>query len=281
MLELDAWASPLLGSPAVAASLLAAMMASVGILTVSLTRDWAQRNRPYFAAFASGVMLSTAIFLLPEAFGGHEMASIATLCGYFTLFVLGRFARRPEGRAIAAFFAISMHSTLDGFEYTLLFAASEIAGLLGSAGLIIHEFAEGVVLFLILRTGGFSKALAIPLALLGAALTTPLGAVLTVTFLPEVDSGTFSLLLAYAAGALLFVGASQLPEEFGELSFRSTIMTYAIGAIGAVFLLWSTHNHSGEDHDHGHAVHDHHHGDHGLHQGDHDEDQAHHDDHDH
>ncbi|MEM7741337.1 MAG: hypothetical protein AAF225_11110, partial [Pseudomonadota bacterium] len=165
----------------------------------------------------------------------------------------------------AAFVAISMHSTLDGFEYSLLFAASEVAGLLGSAGLIIHEFAEGVVLFLILRTGGLSKAMAIPLALLGAALTTPLGAVLTVTFLPEVDAGTFSLLLAYAAGALLFVGASQLPEEFGELSFRSTIMTYAIGAVGAVLLLWSTHSHGGESHYHHHDHHESDEHDHGLH----------------
>ncbi|MEO1657017.1 MAG: hypothetical protein AAFR65_04790 [Pseudomonadota bacterium] len=269
MQVVDALASLFGGSPAIAASVLAALMASVGILTVSLTRDWAERNRPYFAALASGVMLSTAIFLLPEAFGGHEFASIATLGGYFTLFVLGRFARRPEGRALAAFLAISLHSTLDGFEYTLLFAASEVAGLLGSAGLIIHEFAEGVVLFLILRAGGFSKFLAVPLALLGAAVTTPVGAVLTVAFLPDVGAGTFSLLLAYAAGALLFVGASQLPEEFGELSFRSAILTYAVGAVGAVVLLWSAHDHShvGEEHHHGPAS--------GAHSHDHDEHDAH------
>ncbi|MEM6746228.1 MAG: hypothetical protein AAF608_02290 [Pseudomonadota bacterium] len=272
------------GSPAIAASVLAALMASIGILTVSLTRDWAERNRPYFAALASGVMLSTAIFLLPEAFGGHELASIATLGGYFTLFVLGRFARRPEGRAVAAFIAVSMHSTLDGFEYTLLFAASEMAGLLGSAGLIIHEFAEGVVLFLILRGGGFSKTLAIPLSLLGAAITTPVGAVLTVAFLPEVDAGTFSLLLAYAAGALLFVGASQLPEEIGELSFGSAILTYALGAVGAVILLWSAHDHShgtGE-HDHGPSLeHDHDHDAHHEHEHEVHDDHDSHEEHDH
>jgi len=270
LFELGAWASPWGGSLAITASVLAATMASIGILTVSLTRDWAERNRPYFAAFASGVILSTALFLLPEAFGGHELAAVAALAGYFTLFVLSRFARRPEGRALAAFIAVSMHSTLDGFEYALLFAASDIAGLLGSAGLIIHEFAEGVVLFLILRGGGLSKLSAVALALLGAAVTTPVGAFLTVSYLPELDPGTFSLLLAYAAGALLFVGASQLPEEFGELSFRSAIMTYAVGAIGAVALLWTAHGHG---HAGGIGGHDHHHSSDGHEHGaDHDRD---------
>ncbi|MEM9810881.1 MAG: ZIP family metal transporter [Pseudomonadota bacterium] len=248
----DALAGFLGMPPAVAASFLAALMASVGIFTVSITRDWAERHRPHFAALASGVLLSTALFLLPEASGGHALAPLAALGGYFLLFVLGRFARRSEGRALAAFIAISLHSTIDGFEYGMLFAAHEATGILGASGLIMHEFVEGVLLFLILRGTGMPKLFAVPLALLGAAATTPVGAIATTLLLPHLDASTFSLLLAFAAGALLFVGASQLPEEFGELSFRSAVFTYALGAFLAVVLLWTTHGPShGEHHHHG------------------------------
>jgi ZIP family zinc transporter len=236
---------------ALAASLVAAAMAAVGIIAVSLREEWAQANRSYFAALASGVLLSTALFILPEAFAGSELAPMAALAGYFTLFVLGRFARRPEGRAIAAFFAIAAHSTIDGMEYGLLFAANDTAGFLGAGGLILHEFAEGVLLYLILHMAGVPRVLAVVLSLLGAAVTTPLGALATTAMLPNLGPAEFSIALAFAAGALLFVGASQLPEEFGDLSFRSAVATYAFGAAIALVLMWSAHQaHPGGDHDH-------------------------------
>jgi ZIP family zinc transporter len=234
------------------ASLLAALMASAGIIAVSTRRAWAEINRSYFAALASGILLSTAIFLLPEAFEGSELAPLAALGGYFTLFVLGRFARRPEGRAVAAFFAIAAHSTIDGMEYGLLFAAQETAGILGAGGLILHEFAEGVLLYLILRGAKVGQILAVILALFGAALTTPLGTLATIALIPSLSPEEFSIALAFAAGALLFVGASQLPEEFGELSFRSAVATYAFGAAIALVLMWSAHGGLGHGHDHDH-----------------------------
>lgn len=248
--EFDASAGLFGWPPALVASALAAVMASVGIVAVSTRPVTAQRYRPFFAALASGILLSTAIFILPEAFEGSEAAPLAALAGYFTLFVFTRFARRPDGRAFAAFFAISAHSTIDGMEYGLLFAASETAGFLGAFGLIIHEFAEGVVLFLILRGAGVPKVLALLAALFGAALTTPIGTMATLAVVPDLSVEQFSLALGFAAGALLFVGASQLPEEFGELGFKSTVATYAFGALIAVLLMWSSHSHGGDHDDH-------------------------------
>ncbi|WP_173196901.1 ZIP family metal transporter [Parvularcula mediterranea] len=214
--------------------------------------ELAQRLRPTLAALAAGILLGTAIFILPEAFAGHELAPLATLAGFFTLFVFGRFARRPEGRAFAAFFAIAAHSTIDGMEYGLLFATSPTAGILGSIGLIIHEFSEGIVLFLILRGARVSTPLAATLALFGAAVTTPVGTIATLTLLSDITSGELSLALGFAAGALLFVGASQLPEEFGDLDFRSSVFAYATGAVFAILMMWTTHmnhDHGGHDHD--------------------------------
>ncbi|GGY44266.1 ZIP family metal transporter [Parvularcula lutaonensis] len=251
--EIDASVGVFGWPPALVASVLAATMASVGIFAVSTRPDTAQRYRPYFAALASGILLSTAMFILPEAFGGSQAAPLAALAGYFTLFVFSRFARRPEGRAFAAFFAIAAHSTLDGMEYGLLFAASDVAGFLGAFGLIMHEFAEGVVLFLILRGAGVPKVIALLAALFGAALTTPMGTLATLAVVPDLSLEQFSLALGYAAGALLFVGASQLPEEFGELGFKSSVATYAFGAILAILLMWSSHMH-GHSHSEHHST---------------------------
>ena len=217
---------------------------------VTLRRVWAERYRPFFAALASGILLSTAIFILPEGFAGSPYAPLAALMGYFSLFFFGRLARRPEGRAFAAFFAISAHSTIDGIEYGLLFEADPIAGVLGAAGLILHEFSEGVILYLILRTVGVRPVLAMVGALIGAAVTTPVGTLAALMVIPSLSVEAFSVALSFAAGALLFVGASQLPEEFGDLDFRSSVLAYAFGAFLGVVLMWTTHEHGGtHDHD--------------------------------
>lgn len=237
--------------PALVASVLAAAMASLGILLVTLKKDWAERYRPFFAALASGVLLTTSIFILPEAFAGSVYAPLAVLFGFFLLFLFGRIARRREGRATAAFLAISAHSTIDGIEYGLLFEADPVAGTLGAAGLILHEFSEGIVLYLILRTIGLNAAVAVILALLGAAVTTPLGTLATLTIIPSLSAEAFSIALGFAAGALLFVGASQLPEEIGDLDFRSTVLAYVFGAFLGVVLVWSSHAGHSHDDDHG------------------------------
>jgi ZIP family zinc transporter len=230
--------------------LIAALMAAIGIVAVSLHPNWAQRHRSFFAALASGVLLSTALFILPRAYGVSSYAPLAVLLGYFSLFVIGRFARRPEGRAFTAFFAIAAHSTIDGFEYGLLFSVDQMAGILGAVGLILHEFSEGVLLFLILRQTGMGRVLSIVLALFGAAVTTPVGTLATLSVLPNLTPESLSLALAFAAGALLFVGASQLPEEFGKLRFKTAVSAYAVGALLAVVMMWShTVGHSHDDHD--------------------------------
>lgn len=236
---------------ALVASTLAAIMASIGILFVSLRREMAERYRPFFAALASGVLLATAIFILPEAFSGSELAPMGVLAGYFSLFLLSRVSKnRRSGSAVTAFLAIAAHSTIDGIEYGLLFEADTMAGVLGAGGLILHEFSEGVILYLILRTVGVRAWLALLLALLGAAVTTPLGTLASLALIPNLSPTLFSMALGYAAGALLFVGASQLPSEFGELDFRASVSAYGFGALIGVALMLSTHSHHAHDHDH-------------------------------
>lgn len=252
MFQFDASAGLLGLPPALVASFVAAFVASLGIVFVTSLPDLAQRFRAVLAAFASGVLLGSAVFIMPEAFEQSRYATMAVLFGYFTLFVFGRFAQRPEGRAFTAFFAIAAHSTIDGMGYGLLFSASEAAGILGSLGLIIHEFSEGIVLYLILRGARVPQVLAVFLALFGAAVTTPVGTLATLTLIPDLSPELFGLGLSFAAGALLYVGASQLPQEFGDLRFRAAVAAYALGTGLAVLMMsvLHSHAHAGGGHDH-------------------------------
>ena len=93
MPQFDASAGLFGWPPALIASTVAAIVASLGILLVTSLPDLAQRYRPNLAALASGVLLGTAIFILPEAFSGAEYVPLATLVGYFTFFVFSSVTR--------------------------------------------------------------------------------------------------------------------------------------------------------------------------------------------
>ena len=51
-----------------------------------------------------------------------------------------------------------LFSFVDGLEYPMLSACELLTGLLAASGLILHEFAEGVIVFAVLRTLGMGSA---------------------------------------------------------------------------------------------------------------------------
>jgi len=77
---------------------------------------------------------------------------------------------------ITAIEGILIHSLIDGVVYTVTFSISTVVGILTGVGLVVHEFAEGVITFSMLLKGGYSTRKAGIYAFLAAALTTPIGA---------------------------------------------------------------------------------------------------------
>lgn len=77
---------------------------------------------------------------------------------------------------ITAIEGIGIHSFLDGIIYTVTFNVSAMTGVLTGIGLVVHEFAEGIITFSVLLKGGLSAKKAMFYAFLVAALTTPLEA---------------------------------------------------------------------------------------------------------
>jgi zinc transporter ZupT len=64
---------------------------------------------------------------------------------------------------------IGFHSFIDDVIYSVAFNVSVLTGVLAAIGMVLHEFPEGIVTFVPLERGGFSKRRSV----LGALLRTP------------------------------------------------------------------------------------------------------------
>lgn len=248
--------------PAVLASLLAAFVATLGLLVVLVRDEWARRNQVYFTAFAAGVLLTTSLMLFPDALTAVTGAPFAALAGYLLLYGINSLVRTAHGAVLVPLFAIGLHSFLDGFEYGVLFNYDLMLGWIASTGLIAHEFAEGVILYAVLRTAGANMSASLLGAFVGAALTTPAGAIVSQGVLLNASPVLVAYLLAAASGALLYVGATHLPSQLRDapLGRRVTaILTYSAGvALALVLSVIHIETVHGHDHDHDHS-HDHDH----------------------
>ena len=230
-------------SPAIIASLIAAIVSAASILATASSRRIAMQQSGNFAAFASGLLIATAILhLFPESLEATENAPWLVLAGYAMLFTtnqifsssMNRAGESPSaGLLVAPIIAIAFHSFVDGLEYPVLFAHSVYTGVLATTGLIIHEIAEGVIVFAIARRARMGVLSSITIGLLAAALTTPLGAILSTQFISESSERLIGVLMSVAAGALLYVGASHLPRHVPDPSRGRIPWLFFLGAIVA------------------------------------------------
>ncbi len=247
---------------ALLASSLAALVATLGLVVVVFRAGFAERFSPYLASIAAGLLVATAIFLFPEAIESVNNAPVYVLFGYFILFTLNRTfnasttSENVPGSAIPPLLAIGLHSLIDGVEYGVLFSFDIYSAIIASFGLILHEFAEGVVLYVLLRHAGLGKATAFLLAFMGAALTTPLGTLLANYLIVGLDNTAFGIVTSMAVGALLYVGTTHLIDHLKDAPNRGiSMLLYLVGMLlaGVLGLL----HHHGDGHDHHHDHHDH------------------------
>jgi zinc transporter ZupT len=87
--------------------------------------------------------------------------------------------------------------------------------------------------------GGFSKRSAFVFAFLAAAVTTPLGTVVSYPVVSEIQKPVLGALLSLSAGALVYVGATHLlpraehePRRFSLIALVTGIMV-AVGIIAS------------------------------------------------
>jgi ZIP family zinc transporter/zinc and cadmium transporter len=228
--------------PALGASLLAALVTAIGIYTIRRFEAWGRRYSIYFVCFAAGVLISVSfLHIIPKSFEMNPHAPAYLLLGFVLLHLFNRFItafvceRAPDssyGIGLIPMLGIGFHSLIDGFVYSITFTVSLFTGALAATGMVLHEFPEGIITYLLLLRGGFSEKTSLILALFAASLTTPLGMLVSYPYISRIDQALLGGLLAVSAGALVYVGATHLLPQ-AEREHRK----YSLWALGAGILV--------------------------------------------
>ena len=213
--------------------------------------------------FASGVMVAASVWslLIPAMNMSEEMgklafipAAVGLLLGMAFLLFMDRViphlhlgSDEPEGahsslsKSMMLIFAVTLHNFPEGMAVGVVFAGMlegsagiTLAGAFALAiGIAIQNFPEGAIISMPLKGTGISRGKAF---LYGAAsgIVEPLGALLTIWLASYIEP-VLPYLLAFAAGAMLYVVVEELIPEASE-GEHSNIATVGF-AIGFVLMM--------------------------------------------
>lgn len=235
---------------ALGTSILAATFTSLGIYTIRRFTGWGQRNSTYFMCFAAGVLISASfLHIIPKSFTMTSRAPVWLLIGFFGLHLFNRFLisfvceKDPEKKdyviGIVPMFGIGLHSFIDGVIYSIAFTVSILTGVLATMGMVLHEFPEGIITYLLLVRGGLTERNAMLLAFLAAAVTTPLGMLVSYPLINEIERHELGALLSLSAGTLVYVGATHLLPRAEQEGKRFSLVALAGGVLVAVIIVMS------------------------------------------
>ena len=213
--------------------------------------------------FASGVMVAASVWslLIPAMNMSEEMGKLAFIpaavglrLGMAFLLLMDRViphlhlgSDEPEGahsslsKSMMLIFAVTLHNFPEGMAVGVVFAGMlegsagiTLAGAFALAiGIAIQNFPEGAIISMPLKGTGISRGKAF---LYGAAsgIVEPLGALLTIWLASYIEP-VLPYLLAFAAGAMLYVVVEELIPEASE-GEHSNIATVGF-AIGFVLMM--------------------------------------------
>ncbi|MFW6115319.1 MAG: ZIP family metal transporter [Thermodesulfobacteriota bacterium] len=198
-------------------SAVAGLSTIVGIALVLVGETWVVRYSHYVNSFAAGLILGVAFFhLFPESLELSEHALAFIFLGFLVFYLLENvmvlhsgseihFSKKNNPRlakGMVMFSGLFFHSLIDGVIIGVGFEVDPKLGLLTALGIISHELPEGVTSFSLLVTSIERKS-AIVMAVF-VALATPLGAVLSLSFIGGLAESTVGCLLAMAGGSFLY-----------------------------------------------------------------------------
>ena len=215
---------------------------SLGAACVFFLRgEMNKRVRSALSGFAAGIMVAASVWslLIPAiersatlGYFSFAPAACGVLLGAVLLMMADRFIpveyigdRAGEWRT---FFAITLHNLPEGMAVGAAFAGvlagdmtlSMTAAMALATGVAIQNIPEGAIVSLPLRANGMPLRRAFFCGV-GSGIIEPIGAALTLVAAGIVIP-ILPLLLGFAAGAMLYVAASELIPEVVECGERST-----------------------------------------------------------
>jgi ZIP family zinc transporter len=208
----------------------------------------------YILGFTAGIIMGVVVFdILPEMFQIIEdfgldaiWVMVALMAGFLGFHIAEKLLlihhqhetqygkhHHPQVGVLSAM-AIGGHSLLDGVGIGLAFQINAGVGVAVSLALIAHRFADGLNTASLMLLHKNTERRTLQMVMINGAL--PLfGVLLTLLFtFPE---EFFAYYLAFFAGFLLYIGASDiLPQAHDEKSDKKTILLTVAG-VAAIFAL--------------------------------------------
>jgi zinc transporter ZupT len=203
-------------------------------------------------SFRSGLLIAVALSdVLPEAWRAAPAAGAAAAAGALALgwFLHRGRAGEHEGHelthphvhgdsaahlptTVAALFA---HSTIDGLNLGAIAFAGGPAVLAVGAATALHKLADGFTLTSLFHQTGRPRGRVL-LLLVAVSLATPLGAVLGRAGSLSLGPALAALLLGFAGGSFLYVGAAQIVPHLRRRRDRECGAAFAAGAAAMLIL---------------------------------------------
>ena len=187
---------------------------------------WSQHTFRMLISFCAGILLGAVFFhMLPEVSPilGRQIG-LPIVIGFLGIYVLEKFVMvHPceEGACdyhkigIAAYLGIGFHSILDG----VAIGAGSMLNLsvVILVAVTLHRFPAALALSSILVKGGEFSKKKILLSMFMFALATPVGAVLAITMLQNMDHYPIGIALGVSAGIFLYISIGDLLPTVHEV----------------------------------------------------------------
>jgi zinc and cadmium transporter len=240
------------------ATLIVSFFSLTGISALSMNEKTLHRILFFMVAFSAGSILGASIFdLLPEAVEivEEELVFIYIAVGFVAFFFLERFIYWYHGHghhddivgsnisraktksfAYLNIFGDGIHNFIDGMIIAASFTVSLQVGIATTIAVIFHELPQEMGDYGILIYAGFSRGKAIILNY-AAALSVVVGGLFASIFLETVEALS-GLLIAFSAGAFIYLSASELiPELKEETDFKRSIIQFGFFILG-LLVIW-------------------------------------------
>lgn len=240
----------------IVSSAFSAVAIVIGIYLVLSREAWAIKNSVFFVSFSAGVILAVAFtHIMAESL---ELAPHALSVILFTIIAFYIFEHTitihtcREGECevhtigTLAFSGIFVHSLLDGVVIGIGFEADFAIGLAAAIAVLLHKLPVGITTTAIMLHSGFKRRRTVRLAWM-VALATPAGALLAYIFMRGLGDAALGYMLAFSAGSLIYVGASDLLPETHKNFNKVNILLVLVG----VALVYLASYFTGGGHGHG------------------------------
>lgn len=229
------------------------LMGLTGGLLLLKNLKLAHRLSFVMVAFAVGALLASAFLdLLPESLEmvDAELAFIGTLSGMLVFFLIEKFLiwhhhhtygeKEAHSYSTLVMIGDSIHNFIDGVIVATAFVVSPQIGIPAFVAIIMHEIPQEIGDFSLLLKSGMKRRKIIYFNV-ASALCSVLGAVLAYFFLTQIE-GLIGPMLAFAAGAFIYIAASDLiPETKHTTSTKKSVVQILIVLLG-IAIIWYTGN---------------------------------------